>query len=115
MLYLCGIQVSRGALVTGKPKRVKEQAVVYLDERDSALLQEMADKTGLAKTELFRRGLRRLAEETLEGPKAGSSLAFLLATASGDAFPDDVAERHDFYLYGGGYAQASKRKRASPR
>ena len=101
--------------MTGKPKRVREQAVVYLDDRDSALLQEMADKTGLAKAELFRRGLRRLAEETLSGPKAGSSLAFLIATASGDAFPADVAERHDFYLSGGGYGKASKGKRAGPR
>ena len=101
--------------MTGKPKRVREQAVVYLDGRDSALLQAMADKTGLAKTELFRRGLRRLAEETLSGPKAGSSLAFLIATASGDAFPADVAERHDFYLYGGGYEKARKGKRAGPR
>jgi len=98
-----------------KPKRVREQAVVYLDARDSALLQELADKTGLAKTELFRRGLRRLAEETLSGPRAGSSLAHLIATAADDAFPPDVAERHDHYLYEGGYGKPRKKKRAGTR
>ena len=98
-----------------KPKRVREQAVVYLDARDSALLQQMADKTGLAKTELFRRGLRRLAEEAVSGPRAGSSLAHLIATAAGDEFPADLAERHDHYLYEGGYEKLRKKKRARTR
>lgn len=99
-----------------KPKRVREQAVVYLDERDSALLQRMAGETGLAKTELFRRGLRRLAEETLSGRKAGSSLAYLIATATDDGYPPDVAARHDYYLHEGGYDKvANKPKRAGPR
>lgn len=98
--------------MTGKPKRVREQAVVYLDDRDSALLQQMTSETGLPKTEVFRRGLRRLAEEMLSGPKAGSSLAYLIATATDDAFPPDVAERHDFYLHGGGYEKPRKGKRA---
>ena len=97
--------------MAGKPKRVREQAVVYLDARDSALLQHMADTTGLAKTELFRRGLRRLAEETLPGRKAGSSLAYLIATAIDDPFPPDVAERHDYYLFGGGYQKTQKKKK----
>ena len=95
-----------------KPKGVREQAVVYLDARDSALLQEMADKTGLAKTELFRRGLHRLAEEALPGRKAGLSLAHLIATGGADAFPPDVAERHDYYLYEGGYRKPRTKKRA---
>lgn len=99
----------------GKPKRVREQAVVYLDARDSALLQLMADKTGLAKTELFRRGLRRLAEETLPGRRAGSSFAHLIATAADNPAPPDVAERHDHYLYEGGYQKLQKRKRARTR
>ena len=101
--------------VNKKPKRVREQAVVYLDARDSALLQQMAEKTGLAKTELFRRALRRLAEETLPGRRAGSSLAHLIATGTDDAFPPDVAERHDHYLYEGGYRKPHKRKRAGTR
>jgi hypothetical protein len=101
--------------MTRKPKRVREQTVVYLDARDNALLQTMAERTGLAKTELFRRALRRFAEETLPERKAGSSLAHLIATAAGDAFPRDVAERHDHYLYGGGYRKPRKRTRAGSR
>lgn len=82
------------------PKRVREQVVVYLDPRDRALLEEMAEKTGLAKTELFRRGLRRLADETLKENRSGSSLRYLVSTTGDDTFPPDVAERADHYLYG---------------
>lgn len=101
--------------MAAKPKRVREQTVVYLDARDRTLLEEMVDKTGLSKTELFRRGLRRLADETLSGPRAGSSLAHLVATAVDDAYPPDVAERHDHYLYEGGYGKPGKKKRAGIR
>lgn len=104
-----------------QPKRVREQVVVYLDRRDRALLDAMAEKTGLARTELFRRGLRRLADETLGERKAGSSLRYLVATAADDPYPPDVAERADDYLYGGLYARQKgerpgrvKRKRARP-
>lgn len=91
------------------PKRVREQVVVYLDAQDRALLEEMAEKTGLARTELFRRGLRRLADEMLGEKKPGSSLHYLVATSGDDDFPPDVAERADHYLYGGGY-EAERRK-----
>ncbi len=93
-------------------KKVREQAVVYLDERDRELLEEMVEATGLAKTELFRRGLRRLADETLGGKAPGFSLRQLVATAGDDDFPANVAERADEYLYGGGYRKGGKRKRA---
>lgn len=85
--------------------------MVYLDSRDSALLDQMAEKTGLPKTELFRRGLRRLADETLLASKRGGSLRYLVNTATEDG-PLDVAERADDYLYGGEYAKRPKRKRA---
>jgi hypothetical protein len=101
--------------VTKKKKVVREQAVVYLDARDSALLQQMADSSGLAKTEIFRRGLRRLAEELLPQRRAGSSLAHLIATAADDSFPVDVSERHDHYLYEGGYQSPVKKKVADSR
>jgi hypothetical protein len=101
--------------MTGKPKRVREQTVVYLDARDRALLQQMVDKTGLAKTELFRRGLHRLAEETLSDRRAGSSLAHLVATAADDDFPSDVAERHDQYLAKAYKKSSKKNTRASVR
>ncbi len=98
-----------------EPKRVREQVVVYLDERDRALLEKMTKKTGLPKTELFRRGLRRLADDTLIGKKPGFSIRHLVATAASDELPADVAEHADSYLYGGGYTEPGKRKRARTR
>ncbi len=95
-------------MATGKAKPAREQVVVYLDAQDRALLQEMTEKTGLPKTELFRRGLRRLAQETLSEKEPGSSLRYLIATAADDEFPPDVAERADHYLYGGGYEERLK-------
>jgi len=97
------------------PKRVREQVVVYLDERDRALLEQLTKTTGLAKTELFRRGLRRLADDALTGPSPGYSLRQLIATAGNDDFPPDVAERADEYLYRGKYERRKPRKRARPR
>lgn len=97
-----------------KPKRQpgREQVVVYLDARDRALLEELAERTGLARTELFRRGLRRLAAELPGELKPGSSLEYLITTAREDDFPPDVAERHDEYLYGGGYQREEEQARA---
>jgi hypothetical protein len=99
-----------GVMPNAKPKRERDQVVVYLDARDRALLEELASKTGLSRTELFRRGLRRLAVEQQSGEqKPGSSLSYLVATAADDGLPPDVSERHDEYLYGGGYVRESKR------
>jgi hypothetical protein len=98
-----------------KPKRVREQAMVYLTSRDAELLDQLVAATGLPKTELFRRGLQRLADDTLGGRKAGSSLAYLISSAQDDGLPPDVAERHDYYLHGGGYGQPRKPKRARSR
>ena len=64
-----------------------------------------------------RRGLRRLADETLGEARPGSSLRYLVATATADEFPPDMAERADHYLHGGGYQEESERarkKRARP-
>ena len=61
-----------------KPMRVREQAVVYMSAQDRELLERLAEETGLPKTELFRRGLRRLAEEMLPERAAGSSIDFLV-------------------------------------
>jgi len=100
-----------------KPQRVREQVVVYLDGRDRALLDQMVAKTGLPKTELFRRGLRHLANETLVEKKPGWSLDYLVATASDQPFPPDGSERLDYYLYGGGYEKwfrKTRKRRARP-
>lgn len=99
-----------------KVKRVREQFVVYLDKRDRAILEEVAKETGLARTELFRRGLWVLAGEMLTGPKRpGSSIDYLIANAVDDGFPPDVAERHDYYLYGGGYEKWIEKNKGKAR
>ena len=100
-------------MATRKGKKRRQQVVVYLDERDQSLLERMAERTGLAKTEIFRQGLHRLADERLSR-KPGSSLADLIATAREDDFPSDVAEHHDHYLYGGGYGDPVKKGHAGP-
>ena len=83
--------------------RVREQAVVYLSARDRDLLERLAAETGLSRTELFRRGLHRLAEELLDERRPGSSLDYLVGISGDTDAPTDLAERHDHYLYGGGY------------
>ena len=98
------------------PKRVREQVVVYLDARDHALLEQLAKATGLAKTELLRRGLRRPTDETLTGTTApGYSLRQLVASADNDEFPPGVAERADDYLYCRKYERSKPRQRARSR
>ncbi len=92
-----------------KPPRVREQAVVYLGAGDRELLERLAEETGLPRTEIFRRGLRRLADEMLAERGPGSSLDYLAAIAGETAGPDDLAERHDHYLYGGGYGESVKK------
>ena len=82
-------------------RRVREPVQVYLDPTDRDLLEELAQRTGLARTELLRRGLRQLADRLLTDRAPGWSLD-TLARALGDdaALPTDLAARHDEYLYG---------------
>jgi hypothetical protein len=100
-------------------KRVKEQVVVYMDEDDVQLLDDVVRKTGLSKTELFRRGLRQLAGSVLPERRPGSGFAYLIATAERDDFPADASERLDEYLYRSvsrtRRTKTTKRKRARVR
>lgn len=84
-----------------EPRRVREQAVVYMSASDRELLERLAEETGLARTELFRRGLRRLAEELLPEGGPGSSLDYLTGIAGHTEAPPDLSERHDDYLVRG--------------
>ena len=104
-------------MASKKPRRVREQVVVYLNAGDRALLEEMAEKTQLARTELLRRGLRRLANETLTEQKPWSSFDDLVGALDGADLPSDLSARPDYYLYGGGYGRPRdrKKKRAGPR
>lgn len=85
-----------------KPRRVREQSVVYMSAADRELLERLADETGLPRTELFRRGLRKLAQELLSEGGPGSSVDYLVGIADETDAPSDLSERHDDYLYGSG-------------
>lgn len=94
-----------------RPMRVREQAVVYLTPRERELLERLAEETGLSRTELFRRGLHRLADELLSTRRPGASLDYLVSIAEdaeGAEAPSDLAERADHYLYGGGHEKRRK-------
>src|SRR5574338_1462784 len=95
-------------------KQVREQVVVYLDARDRALLEDLTKTTGLPKTELFRRGLRRLAGDASSGRAPGYSMRQLIAAADDDDFPPDFSERAAEYMYGRKAPQRKPRKRARP-
>jgi len=87
--------------MSNKPKRVREQSVVYLAQRDRALLDDLAERTGLSRTELFRRGLWALAAQIGVAEESGSAIDYLVSTADQFPGPPDFAERSDDYLYGG--------------
>lgn len=94
-----------------RPARVREQLQVYLDPPDRALLEELAKATGLPRTEVFRRGLRSLAQQTLGERAPGWSLDRLVgALGDGSDVPADLAARHDAYLYA-----PPQTRRAKPR
>jgi hypothetical protein len=98
--------------MASKGGRGREQVVVYMQEGDRDLLEQLAEQTGLSRTEIFRRGLRRLAEELLPEQQAGSSLDYLIAMAGDSEAPADLSERPDYYLYGGGYERHGRKARA---
>jgi len=83
-----------------KAPRVREQVVVYLAAQDRELLERMTKETGLARTEVFRRGLRRLADEMLADQKPWSSFDRLVGALDGADLPPDLSVRHDEYLPG---------------
>jgi hypothetical protein len=87
------------------PMRVREQAVVYMSAQDRELLERLAEETGLPRTELFRRGLRRLAEQMLPERAPGSSIDFLIDLPEDPDAPSDLSVRHDHYLHGGGHGR----------
>ena len=85
------------------PRNVREPVQVYLETADRALLEQVMGRTGLSKAEILRRGLRQFATSTLAERLPGSSLdAIVGALGDDDSIPNDLARRHDEYLYGRG-------------
>lgn len=90
--------------MTKTKNKSREAVMVYLDAHDRALLERLAKKTGLPRTELLRRGLRQVADQELSSESRGSAFEYLVETAS-DKSPKDISERADDYQYGGGYRE----------
>lgn len=95
--------------------RVREQAVVYLTASERELLERLAEETGLSRTELFRRGLHRLADELLSTRQPGASIDHLVSLAEDAEAPSHLSEQADHYLYGGGHAERRKKGSAGSR
>jgi len=84
-----------------KPARVREPVQVYLDPADRSVLEEVAERTGLSRAEILRRGLRRVADDLLTEHEPGSAFEHLVGALGDDpSLPADLAARHDHYLYG---------------
>ncbi len=84
-----------------KPSRVREPVQVYLDPQDRELLDRMAERSGVSRAELMRRGLRKLAADILTERPPGWSLDVLIGCLGDDpTLPRDLSTRHDEYLYG---------------
>jgi hypothetical protein len=82
------------------PSNARGTVQVPLGRADRDLLEEVAAATGLSHPEIFRRGLRRLASEVLRRAP-GWSLSRLVGSLDSTAqLPEDLAQRHDDYLYG---------------
>ncbi len=80
------------------PKRsaaVREPIQIYLTADERGLLDGLAERTGLSRAEVLRRGLRRFAAQEAGG--ASPFLGFLESLASA-TWPADLAERHDAHL-----------------
>ncbi|MEX2048363.1 MAG: hypothetical protein WEB90_02170 [Gemmatimonadota bacterium] len=91
-----------------KPLRVREPVQVYLDPGDRSLLEEVASRTGLSRAEILRRGMRMAADALLAEREPGSSFEHLIGALGDDAsLPEDLAARHDHYLYGDSQSGAS--------
>ena len=92
-----------------KSAAVREPIQVYVDRDDRALLEAVAARTGLARAEVLRRGLRAFAGQVLAERGPGSSLEALIGVLGDDA-PRDLAARHDEYL-----VKSARGRRARPR
>ena len=93
----------------GRGNRAREPVQVYLDGPDRELLDDLARRTGLPRTEVLRRGLRRLAQTELTERKPGWSLDVLIGAMGDDpSLPTDLSTRHEEYLYGGGYERLAR-------
>lgn len=82
------------------PSQIREPVQVYLDQPDRALLETVAARTALPRSEVLRVALRRMAAELPDAERPGASLGTLVgALDQAIDVPRDLAARHDEYLY----------------
>jgi hypothetical protein len=81
-----------------KSKAVKEPIQVYLDAADRTVLDGVAERTGLSRAEVLRRGLRSYAaqQQGSEGPML--RLIRELSAQDWGHVPTDMGINHDKYL-----------------
>jgi hypothetical protein len=83
-----------------KPKEAREPVQVYLDARDRTLLDAMAKRESIPRSDVLRLALRRLSAELLGQDRPGAALSSLVGVLdAAPSVPTDLAERHDDYLY----------------
>ena len=80
-----------------KAGAVREPLQVYLTADERALLDRLAQETGLSRAEVLRRGLQSFARQAGRPSPMMEFLEEMNATR--DEGPSDMAERHDEYLY----------------
>ncbi|HEX9580115.1 MAG TPA: ribbon-helix-helix protein, CopG family [Gemmatimonadales bacterium] len=66
---------------------------IYLDDRDRALLRDLAGRLGLSQAEIVRAAVRRWGQE-LSGT---DPLLGLIGSMDDPALPTDLSTRHDDY------------------
>ena len=83
-----------------KPREVREPVQVYLDARDRAMLDAMAKRESVPRSDVLRLALRRLGDELLGPHRPGTAVSSLIGILDeAPDLPSDLAERHDEYLY----------------
>ncbi|HXD21929.1 MAG TPA: ribbon-helix-helix protein, CopG family [Gemmatimonadaceae bacterium] len=79
---------------------VREPVQVYLDQPDRALLEAVAARTALPRSEVLRVALRRMAAELPDAERPGASISALVGALDAALdVPRDLAAHHDDYLY----------------
>lgn len=96
----------------GKKRAVREPVQVYLTSGDRKLLREVALAAGVSGAEVLRRGLRRMAGETLSDRNPAMLLLEEMNGAEWPAdTPTDAGLNHDRYLAEAVYPEPKKKRR----
>lgn len=76
---------------------MKTRTMIYLDPGDHRALKAEAKRIGISLAELMRRMVREHLQRQGTLPPVPKSV-YMKLIGLGSGGPDDVAERHDYYL-----------------